>query len=169
MRKLAISLQIIDFISDWAGKIVSFIVVLIIAAVLFLVLQRIFRFTAGVDLITSNKILFVYVIFGAAYALRAHAHVNVDILHYRLPPRVRSIVDMVTSIFFFLFLIAMLWMAVKTAITAAPGFHLSLRTFLPQYWPISLLAPIGISLFILQGLSNFTRNLITAITGKVMP
>ena len=169
MRKLATFLQIIDVVSDWAGKIVSFTIVLVIGAVVYLVAQRVFRFSFGVDLTAANKIFFVYVIFGAAYALRVHAHVNVDVLHDRLPLRARSIVDLFTSIFFFLFLVAMLWMAVKTALMAAPGFHPSIRTFLPANWPITLLAPIGISLFILQGLSKFIRNLIIAITGKGAP
>jgi TRAP-type mannitol/chloroaromatic compound transport system permease small subunit len=169
MRELATFLHIIDAISEWAGKIVSFTIILIIAAVIYWVLQRMFRFSPTFDFTTTNRIFSVYVIFGAAYALRAGAHVNVDILHDRLPLRIRSLVDMVTSIFFFLFLIAMLWLAGETAMDVAPRFHPSLRTFLPQNWPVPLLVPIGLSLFILKGLSNFIRNLTIVITGKVIP
>jgi TRAP-type mannitol/chloroaromatic compound transport system permease small subunit len=169
MQKLASAAHVIDFISEWTGRIVSFTVVLIIVAALYIVAQRIFRFSTGFDLLSANKILFVYIIFGGAYSLRARAHVNVDVLHDRLSHRAQSIVDMFTSLFFFLFLIVMLWMATKTALTAAPGFHPAASTFLPQNWPTTILAPFGISLFILQGLAEFLRNLITVITGKVTP
>ena len=169
MQKLTTLLQIIDVVSEWTGKIVSFAIFLIIGAIICLVLQRKFGSAAWFDYATANKIFIVYVIFGAAYALRTRAYVNVDILHSHFTPRVRSIVDLATSIFFFLFCIALLWMAVETALRDAPFFHLSLKTFLPWNWPVTLLVPIGVSLFILQGLSKFARNLITAITGKEVP
>ena len=169
MRKLATSLQIIDLVSEWTGKIASFTIFLIIGAVICFIVQRIFHSSAWFTYTTANKIFIVYVIFGAAYALRTRAYVNVDILHSHFTPRVRSIVDLATSIFFFLFCIALLWMAIETALRDTYWFHFSLKTFLPWNWPVTLLVPIGVSLFILQGLSKFARNLITAITGKEAP
>lgn len=167
MRKLATFLHIIDAISEWTGKIVSFAVVLLIGGVVSWVLPRyLFHVAGGWDYATVNKIFFVYVIFGAAYALRVKAHVNMDLLHDRLPIRARSVVDLFTFIFFSLFCIALLWMAVEMAADSAPGFHLSLKTFWPPSWPVTLLAPIGLFLLLLQGLSKFIRDLIIAITGK---
>lgn len=170
MRKLSTFLHIIDATSEWAGKIVSFAIVLIIGTIIWFVLARYaLHIPTAWTYTTATKILFLYVIFGAAYALRVQAHVNVDVLHDRLPLRARGIVDLVTSIFFFLFGIALLWMAAETASKGAHGFHLSLRTFWPPNWPVTLLAPIGVSLFLLQGLSKFTRDLVIAITGKEAP
>ncbi len=167
MRKLSACLRVIDAASEWTGKVVSFAVALIIVTMIWLVLERLFSaMPVEWTYITVSKLFFVYVIFGAAYVLRIRAHVNVDIIHGRLPLRVRGIVDAVTFIAVFLFCLALLWMAVETAATDAQRLPLSLRSFLPPYWPVSLVAPIGIFLFFLQGLAKFIRDLVIAITGK---
>ncbi len=163
MRKLSTFLHIIDATSEWTGKIASFAIVLIIGTMVWYVLIRyVFHIPTAWDLGTAVQIFFVYVIFGAAYALRIQAHVNVDILHKHLPLRARGIVDSVTFIAFLLFCIALLWMAANDV----PRLHLSLRSFLPPYWPVRLVAPIGVLLLLLQGLAKFTRDLIIAVTGK---
>ena len=166
MRILATILHVIDLISEWTGKIVSFTIILIIISVIWSVLGKVYSFRPLFDFSTGTKILFVYVILGAAYSLRVGAHVNMDVLYNRWSRRVRSIVDLVTAVGFFLFIVAMLWVAVPTAAVSASTFHFTLKTLLPPNWPLALLAPIGISLFFLQGLAKFIRDLTFAITGK---
>jgi len=167
MRALNTCLRVIDATSEWTGKVVSFAVALIIVTMIWLVLDRLFS-SIPVDwtYVTVSKLFYVYIIFGAAYVLRIRAHVNVDIIHGRLPLRVRGIVDAVTFIAGFLFCLALFWMAVETAATDVQRLSLSLRSFLPPYWPVSLVAPIGILLFFLQGLAKFIRDLAISITGK---
>ena len=167
MRKLSTFLHIIDATSEWAGKIVSFLLLLIIGTMVWWVLMRyVFQSGTSWNFVTATKLFFIYAIFGAAYVLRHRAHANTDILYRHLSLRTRSIVDLATSIFFFLFCIVLLWVAIETAAGDAEKLHLSLRSFLPPNWPGTLMAPIGIALFLLQGLAKFTRDLITAITGK---
>ena len=167
MRKLSACLRVIDATSEWTGKVVSFAVALIIITMIWLVLDRLFS-AIPVDwtYVTVSKLFYVYMIFGAAYVLRFRAHVNVDIIHGRLPLRVRGIVDAFTFIATFLFCLALLWMAVETAATDTQRLSLSLRSFLPPYWPVSLVAPIGIFLFFLQGLAKFIRDLFITFTGR---
>ena len=166
MRILATILHVIDLVSEWTGKIVSFTVILIIISVIWSVLGKVYSFRPLLNFSAGNKVLFVYVILGAAYSLRAGAHVNMDVLYNRWPRRVRSIVDLVTSLCFFLFIVAMLWMAVPTAAESTTTFRFTLRTLLPPNWPNALLAPIGIFLLLLQGLAKFIRDLTFAITGR---
>ena len=167
MRKLNASLHLIDCISEWAGKITSFGIVLIIGIIIWSVVLRYgFHVPTVWDWATASKIFFIYIFFGAAYVLHSGAHVNVDILHKRLSLKMRSIVDLVTFTFFFLFCIALLWGAIEMAIREAPRTYLSLGSFLPPAWPITLLAPVGIFLFLLQGLAKFIRYFIIAISGK---
>ena len=167
MQKLSACLRVIDATSEWTGKVVSFAVALIIATMIWLVLDRLFSaIPTDWTYFAVSKLIYVYIIFGAAYVLRVRAHVNVDIIHRHLPLRVRGIVDAVTFIAVFLFCLALLWMAVETAATDAQRLPLSLRSFLPPYWPVSLVAPIGILLFFLQGLAKFIRDIAIAITGR---
>ena len=166
MQKLRTFLHIIDLISEWTGKIVSFLIILIIGTTVWWVLLRyIFHTSSAWNYSAATKFFFIYVILGAAYVLRHGAHANMDILHRRLSTRVRSIVDLFISILFFIFCIALLWMAIDGAVRTVPHLDFSFRLFWPLYWPTMLLAPIGVSLLLLQGLAKFIRDLITAITG----
>jgi len=57
-------------------------------------------------------------------------------------------------------------MAVEVAVEEAQHLPPSPKIFLPANWPVTLLAPVGIFLFLLQGSAKFIRDLIIAITGK---
>lgn len=168
MRQLRSLLHIIDAVSEWTGKITSFIIVLIIGVVIWNVVMRyVFHSRALWEQIyTCGRLLTVYVILGGAYALLTRAHVNVDILHQRFSSRIRAIVDLATSALFFIFCIALLWMGVRYAGWEFERLHLSLRLLAPPSWPVRLVIPVGVSLLLLQGLAKFIRDLIMAITGR---
>lgn len=169
MRKLSLVLHTIDTLSEWSGKLTSFLIILMMGTVLWIALARKVLHTPAIQVwnyATATRVLFIYVILGAAYVLHRRANVNVDILYSRFSLRVKSIVDAITFIAFLLFCIALLYMALGIAVKDALKFHFSLRSFLPPYWSVTLVAPLGILLFLLQGLAKFIRDLYTAITGR---
>ena len=167
MQKLSRLLHIIDAISEWVGKIISFVIVLMIGVVIWNVVMRYaFHSTAAWGQIsTCGKLSVAYIILGAAYTLRTKAHINIDILYSRFPLRTRAIVDLVTSTLFFLFCTALLWKVIDY-VEGSLKLSFSVKLFLPPYWPVSLIVLTGVSLFLLQGLAKFIRDLIMAITGK---
>jgi TRAP-type mannitol/chloroaromatic compound transport system permease small subunit len=166
MRQHRTLLDLIDTISEWTGKAVSFLIIgMIVVTILVVLLRYIFNLAPFWNPITSyTNLLSVYVILGAAYALRAGAHVNVDILYSRLPPRMKAVTDMVTSVVFFLFFLILLRYLIEKAL----GTELSpsINLFTPPFWPVVLLWPVGITLMLLQGLAGFARNLVFAVTGE---
>jgi len=167
MRKLAAFLRIIDATSDWTGKIVSFGIIIIIGSIIYaIILRSVFTLGSAWGLMTSGRVFFVYIMLGAAYVYRINGHVNMDILYRRFSPRARSIADIITFVSFLLFVVVMLFMAVKEAAEFAPMVRFSPWLFWPPYWPNYLLVPVGISLLLLQGLSRFVRNFYTAVTGR---
>jgi TRAP-type mannitol/chloroaromatic compound transport system permease small subunit len=167
MGKLSASLHIIDKISEWTGKIISFAMVLVIGIFIWSIVHRyVFHLATTWNIMTVGKVFFVYIILGAAYTLYTRAHVNVSILYGRFSLRVRSIVDLVTFTFFLSFCILLIWMAVETMFLESHYFRLSLKSLLPPHWPATLVAPVGIFLLLLQGLAKFIRDLIIAVTGK---
>ena len=165
MRKLSFLLRIIDAISEWVGKITSFIIILMIGVVMWNVVMRyVFNSAAAWQHISvCARLLPAYVVLGGAYTLLTRAHINVDIFYRRFPLRMRGIVDLVTSILFFLFCIALLWKAVGTS----ANLPLWQTPFPPSSsWLFILAVPIGVSLLLLQGLAKFIRDLVIAITGR---
>ena len=167
MRSLQNFLHIIDAASQWAGKLASFVILIIIVSIIWdVVLRYVFNTNAMWGFGSYGKLLLFYVVFGAAYALLKRSHVNVDIVYQRLPPRVRAIVDMFTASLFFLFCVVLLWLAIPQAVEQAMHLRLSPRLISPAGWPIAILVPIGLIVFLFQGLAKFIRDAMIAVTGK---
>ena len=167
MRKLAVLLRVVDATSEWTGKIVSFGIIIIIGSIVYsIILRSVFEMDSAWGLMTSGRVFFVYILFGAAYVQRLQGHVNMDILYRRFSPRARSITDLVTFFIFLIFVLVMLYVAIGEASRIAPMVRFSPRLFWPPYWPNMLVAPAGIALLLLQGLSKIVRDFYMAFTAR---
>jgi len=166
MRRHRTLLDVIDAISEWTGKIVSFLIILMIGVIIWVaVLAPLFNLGGRQDSITTYaNLLSVYIILGAAYALRTRAHVNIDILHRRFPLRTRALVDIATSTLFFIFVIILWWQLIEKA--PWESLKLSPHLLAPPNWPVRLIWPVGIFLLLLQGLAKLARDVVSAITGE---
>lgn len=161
-------LKAIDATSDWSGKIVTFLIYAAIGALLYEVVAR-YAFDAptiwahGV----TQRIIATYTILLGAYTLRHGGHVKVDILYNRLSIRRRAILDLVTAIFFFLFCGVLLWKGIGFAWTSVMIRERGTDVpFLAPLYPTKVMLPLGAFLILLQGLAEFTRNLVIAVTGR---
>ena len=169
MQKLKTCLHYIDLTSEWAGKIVSFLIIFIIIAVIWDVLLRyVFLAYPMWGIRSYGNLLLVYVIYGGAYTLLIRGHVNADILYRRFSLRTKAIADLVTSILLFTLLITLIYHAIPSVFEYIERFpiHVSLKLLHPARWPDRLLVPLGFFLFFFQGLAKFIRDFITAVTGR---
>ena len=149
-------LHTLDNISEWSGKVISFLIYLIMLVVLWEIIARTFFRAPTIWAHELSTFLFGSIaILAGAYVLRHGAHVNVDIISVRLSLRMRAIVDIVTFTLFFLFCGALIWMLLER----------TQSSWAPPIYPIKLMVPLGGSLLMLQGLAKFIRDFITAITG----
>ena len=158
-------LALVDGLSEWTGRIVSILVPLSALVVLFEIFARQFGITQNFALELSQFFFGATFVLGGAYALKLGSHVTVDIVWTRLSPRKRAILDLVTSVFFFLFVGILLW----------KGWDLALRSFIlgertdsawgPIRWPIKMVIPVGAFLILLQGIAKYIRD-IRRIAGK---
>jgi len=166
MRYLKRVLALVDLISDRGGKLISFLVVFMIAAMTYEVIAR-YAFNAPTIWAreTVQFLLGGYALLGGAYVLRHNGHVSMDIVYNRLSTRKRALLDVVTSAFFFLFCGILLWYGAEYAWHAFTLSETTGSTWSPPEFPIKLMIPVGAFLLLLQGLAAFIRNLLTAITG----
>ena len=86
-----------------------------------------------------------------AYAYREDQHVRVDVVYSKFSPRGKAIADIVTSVFFFIFICTMLWTGWRFALDAIGNDEVSFTEWGIQYWPVKLTIPIGAALMLLQG------------------
>ena len=167
MRQIKRLLTIIDRLNDQVGKIVS---MLIIFMVLVLVYEVVLRYIFNAPTLwaheTSEYFFGVHFFLGGAYALRHAAHVNVEVIYSRFSPRFRAILDIITSVFFFLICAVLLWKGGAMAWTSLMKMEHTNTVWAPPLYPLKMMVPIGAFLLLLQGLAKFIRDFHIAITRK---
>jgi TRAP-type mannitol/chloroaromatic compound transport system permease small subunit len=162
-------INIIDSISDWTGKIARWFCVALVLVLVYEVTAR-YVFTAPTiwahDMTTM--LLCTTVVLGWAYTHRRQGHVRVDVFYMHLSPRRKAIVDVFGALIFLFPLIILL---AKTAgshmmFTWSIGERLLMSYWYPPAGPIRTVVLLGLSLFGLQAISQFTRDLYLLIRNK---
>ncbi len=113
----------------------------------------------------------MFLMFGAqyllagGYALREDAHVRVDVIYMHFSDRMKALVDVITSIFFFIFVCTLLWTGWIFFYDSFSVFEVSFTEWAIQYWPIKLSLPLGAALLLLQGLSRLAKDIMILKNG----
>lgn len=166
MKILNHFIKVIEYISEYSGKLASFLVLASIFTVLYEVFMRyVLKESQSWSFEMSTFLFGASFVLAGAYALKRGAHVTIDILYIRLSPRVKAILDIATSILFFAFIFVLLWKGWEFAWRA---FLLGERTdsaWAPLRWPIKMMIPIGAFLMLLQGIVKLIKNILY-VTGK---
>jgi len=160
-------LKVIDSISDWSGRISSFLVLVITGVILFEVISR---FVFGKPTIWAYEISLalygIYVALIGAYTLVHGVHVNVDILYAGFSQRTRAGVNVFTWLIFFLWCGVLVWTGWIRGLESLVIRERESTAFGCPIYPVKLSLAIGGSLLLLQGAAEYIRNVYTFITGK---
>lgn len=160
-------LEAIDTVSDWVGRLSAFLIPAMMLIMTWEVVARHVLMQPTIWAMEISQYFFLATtVLGGGYLLLYGGHVNVTILYGRLNTRLRAIIDVLTSIFFFFFVLALLqstWIAMVESIVN--------REHSPTYWsppiyPVYIIMTLGIGLMSTQGIAKVVRDLMTAIAGS---
>jgi TRAP-type mannitol/chloroaromatic compound transport system permease small subunit len=155
----------VDAISEWSGKIVSFAILLMVA---FMVLQVITRYLLNKPFIwileTTIFTFGIYVAILGVYALHHRRHVKMDLLYSRWSPRAQAIVDIATSVFFFLFYVTIIWKGWEYFYESWQFNETTMTSWRPVVYPIKLFIPVSAFLITLTGIAKFIRDVRCALS-----
>lgn len=167
MRQVRFVIGFVDNLNDALGTIIG---VLVLPMTLILVWEVTLRYGFNSPTRwaheTSEFLYAAHFLLAGAYCLRRGSHVNVGILYNRFPSRVRAIVDLVTWLFFYLFLGVLLWKGLVAGWASVAVMEVTQSAWGPPYWPIKLTIPLAAVLMLLQGLRKTIGNIFLAITGR---
>ena len=169
MTAIAKFLRVIDSVSDCTGRIVGWIAVPMIAALIYEVFAR---YVFHRPTIWSYEITYMiygtHFLLGAGYTLYAKGHIRIDLLYMKFPPRGRAFIDVVGYlIIFFPIMILMVFSSFDMAKDAYQIKEVSQFTpWQPVLWPFKSVICVGFLLLILQGLAEFIRSVITLVRGE---
>jgi TRAP-type mannitol/chloroaromatic compound transport system permease small subunit len=144
-----------------AGEFVAYWAVISVFVYYYEVIAR-FVFNSPTNWVHESMFLMYgmqYMLCGA-YAYREDQHVRVDVFYVKLSTRGKAIADIVTSVFFFIFMVTMAWTGARFALDAINNMEVSFTEWAIQYWPVKLMLPIGAFLMVLQGLSKLIKDIV---------
>ena len=156
-------LSVIDRISQMLGRISELVVVLLIASMLYEVVAR---YVFGAPTLWAFDIAYMSTgalfVLGAAQTLREDAHVRIDVLSSRFPPRLRGAIDGVAFLFLLCPIFAMLariagqkaWRAFLN------GEVETVSPWAPLMWPFYSVLTLGLAVLALQLAAQGIRALI---------
>lgn len=157
----------IDSISEWLGKIVSYLIPAMMAIMTYEVILRYIFNSPTIWALETTEFLFAgSTALGGAWLLLHRGHVNVSILYDHLGTRTRAVVDIATSLFFFGFILFFFQNTLDVTIEAVVNLQHSPTFWAPPIYPIYIAMTVGILLIFFQGLAKLIRDLSTALTGK---
>ena len=152
--------KLIDKVSDFTGV---FIALWTVNAVVFYFYEVVMRYIFNMPTIWVHEASFLlfgmqYLMTGA-YAMLHGAHVRVDIMYVKLPPRGRVGMDIFTSVFFFIFVLALMGTSWTFFVSSFEMNEITLETWGIQYWPVKLLMFTGAILLTLAGISKLIKDI----------
>jgi len=166
MRTIA---RVIDSISEWTGKAIRWACVALVIVLCYEVTAR-YVFDAPTIWAheTSCMLGGTIIALGWAYTHKHHGHVRVDVFYMHLSPRGKAISDVVGALLFlFPLLIVYIHVAVDEVwFSWSTGERLIESYWYPPATPIRAMLVLGFSLFALQGVAQFIRDLYLLIRNK---
>lgn len=157
----------LDLINEYAGRITSLIIYALLLVVIYEVISR-KAFNAptvwGFDL--SFMLYSAMFLLGGGYTLKYKGHVAIDVLTSRLRTKQQAIISIITYIvFFFPFMSILVYVTGAFALQSWADLERSQSPWNQPLYHFKTLMPIGFSLLILQGLSEFLKTIITLQKG----
>jgi len=154
-------IRIVDKLNEGIGTLVSFLMIPLVLIASYEVMMRyIFNRPTIWAWDLNIQIFAAIIMLAGGYTLLKGDHVCVDALVHNMNPRNRAIMNLLTPIFIFIgcgVLMVwgwdMAWMSFQMRETMS-------TVWAPPYYIMKMLVPAGALLLILQGLSEFFKNLI---------
>ena len=164
-------IKIIDTISNYTGRIVGWIAIPMIVALIYEVFAR---YAFHRPTIWSYEITYMiygtHFLLGAAYTLYVKGHIRIELLYMKFPPRGRALIDVIGYlIIFFPIMFILVTSSFDMAKEAYEIKEVSQFTpWQPILWPFKSVICVGFSLLILQGIAEFLRSVIMLIRGEAL-
>ncbi len=156
----------IDKANGYAGEFVCFWSIIAVFVYYYEVLAR-YVFNSPTNWAHEG----MFLMFGMQYVLaagftnREDAHVRVDVLYQYFPTRFKGFTDVFTSIFFFIFIVALLWTSWVFATDSVEVWEVSFTEWAIQYWPVKLMMIVGAILLLLDGFTKLIKD-VYVLAGK---
>lgn len=157
----------IDSTNEWAGRVASFFILVIMAiAVMEVTLRYGFNRPTTWAWDVNIQLFAAFIFLGAGYHLLHRTIVTVDVLYNRFPPKLRAIADLITYLCCLTFCAVIIWGGTVMAVKSWAVLETSRTFFEPPLYFIKTLIPVAGILMAAQWTRQFIRDFTAAISAK---
>ena len=157
----------VDFINGWVGEFICYWTVIAIVVYYYEVLAR-YVFNSPTNWAHESMYLMFGMMYmlGGGFGLRVETHVRVDILYLRLSEKYKAVFDLVTSVVFFIFMLALLWSGWVFAGYSIGLWEVSFTEWAIQHGGVKLSIVFGSALLLLQGTAKVVKDVLIVSGSK---
>lgn len=168
-RRLRRTVKILDLPALWAGKLVAWLIVPMIGA---LIIEVVMRYVIGRPTVWAYDITYMLYgtlfMLGAAYTLGRNSHVRADFLFNIMSPRWQGLIDGAFTLL--LFFPAMLFFTLATydyaLVSWIRGERIPTSPWMPIIYPLKTVMPITGALLMIQGVSELLKSVYCIATNR---
>ena len=160
MNALLRWLSWVEAVAVWVGRLAAWITLVCVLILTYEVVMRYF-FNAPTRWahLTSTLLFGLLYVLTGAYALKEKSHVGVDVFYSRLPRKAQAAVNLLGSVFLFLFAGALLLYGWDFFLASWRDREFALDNEAIPIYPFKLAIPLGALLLLMQGLVLALREL----------
>ena len=158
----------VEAVCGRVGRVAMYLIFAMMAILLWSSVSKTFFVPSLWTLEMAQFTMVAYYLLGGAYSLREDSHVRMDLLYSRWSPRTRTWVDAFTVAFLLVYLALLLYGGVSSTGYALEYGERSHTAWQPYMAPIKIVACVGISLMLLQGIAVLLRD-IARLKGVELP
>jgi TRAP-type mannitol/chloroaromatic compound transport system permease small subunit len=168
-RWMARSITAIDRFSLWTGKLVCWLILPLIFAMVYEIVARYYFLAPTIWAYDMSRMVYgAHFMLGAAYALSKGVHIRSDFLYRDWSVKRQARTDaLLYLVFYFPSLLLFFWVSSDYAWTAVSRWERGMDTaWMPYLGPIRSCIPIGVLFLLVQGISELLKCFYAARTGR---
>ena len=157
--------RVVDGANYWIGRAIMLMIFVMVGVLFYSAIAKTFFTPALWTVEFSQYMMVAYFLVGGAYSLQLNGHVRMDLLYGNWSRLRQSRWDVWTTLIMIAYLVMLLYGSIESLIYAIEYGERSYSIWRPFMWPVKTVMTIGITLMLLQAISQFFKDLATA-TGR---
>jgi len=160
---------LIDWISEWQGRVFCLLVAPIIFAMVYEVIARKFFIAPTLWAFDLSRMLYgTSFMLGAAYVLMKGLHIRADFLYRSFSVRMQGWVDLILYVCLFMpGMIFLFWASYEFSLKSfMQNERAGDSTWAPIVWPVKMSLAAGVFFLVIQGISEILKSWYAATRGK---
>ncbi|SFS62957.1 TRAP-type mannitol/chloroaromatic compound transport system, small permease component [Sulfitobacter marinus] len=164
MRKY---ISVVDGFNHGLGRIAMYGIFVLMGILLWSSYNKTFASPQLWTLEMAQFVMVGYYILGGPYAMQMGANVRMDLFYAELTPRKKAWTDCITVLFLLIYLFILLWGGIESTMYSFKyGGERSPTAWRPYMWPVKVTMCIGISLMLLQAVSELFKDILFLKSGE---